>query len=159
MYCLICLCWSADNSAEGFWYPCLSPLLMREVKTAIYSCLHACSVLFLPPLVCDKRPIDSETDTLGCVLAAYQQRSVSSSFRTLSALMKDGSWNSMTVIGTVAPRLPPHPLNLVHGHTALSVPHQELDQANPMFRGNDFFLDLCPISMGPLYLPCISHHL
>lgn len=104
---------------------------MKEVKTAIYCYLHHCSALPLwsaslcPPssaLTHDKGVIDSETDTLGCFLAAYQQRSLSSSFRSLSSLMKDGRWNSMAVITTVAPILP---LDLVHDHTALSVPHEQ----------------------------------
>lgn len=50
----------------------------------------------------DKRVIYSETDTLGCFLAAYQQQSLSSSFRSLSGLMRDGQWNSMAVIATLA---------------------------------------------------------
>lgn len=51
----------------------------------------------------DRRVIDSETDTICCFLAAYQQQSLSSSFRSLSGLMKDRRWNSMAVITTVAP--------------------------------------------------------
>lgn len=101
---------------------------MKEVKTAIYCYLHHCSSLLLwsaslcpPPssLAHDKRVIDSETDTLGCFLAAYQQQSLSSSFRSLSGLMKDRRWNSMAVIATVAPSLPPP--DLVCDHTALSL--------------------------------------
>lgn len=139
---------------------------LREVKTAIYCYLHYCSALLLwsaslcPPLsflAHDKRVIDSETDTLGCFLAAHQQQSLSSSFRSLSSLMKDGRWNSMAVITTVAPSLP---LDLVRDHTALSVPYQQWDQASTMlhrqcrifgllFSLNGTFVFWCMI--------CISH--
>lgn len=98
--------------------------------TAVLRCSDLLSSV--PPssaLAHDKGVIDSETDTLGCFLAAYQQRSLGSSFRSLSCLMKDGRWNSMAVITAVAPILP---LDLVRDHTALSVPHQQWDQVSTM---------------------------
>lgn len=104
----------------------------REVKTAIYCYLLYCSSLLLwsaplclpaSSLAHDKRVIDSETDTLGCFLAAYQQQSLSSSFRSLSGLMKDRRWNSMAVIATIAPSHPPlHPRSCPWPHSSLCSP-------------------------------------
>lgn len=66
---------------------------MKEAKTAIYCSVCCCSSLLLrslsSSLAHDKSVIDSETDVLGCFLATYQQQSLSSSFRSLSGLMKD----------------------------------------------------------------------
>lgn len=123
---------------------------MREVKTAIYCCLYRCSALLLwsaspcPPsssLAHDKRVIDSETDTLGCFLAAHQQQSLSSSFRSLSGLMKDRRWNSMAVIATVAPSLPPR--SCTWPHSSLCSPltaGSSLRDADPIWSSRVIFL-------------------
>lgn len=134
---------------------------MKEAKTAIYCYLHHYSSLLLgsaplPPLLAhDKRVIDSETDTLGCFLATYQQQSLSSSFRSLSGLMKDRRWNSMAVIATIAPTLfpLPPPRTCLWPHSSLCSPHISGFRASTMLIPNVAavsYLDFCSISMGPL---------
>lgn len=135
---------------------------MKEVKTAIYCCLHRCSALLLwsaspcPPsssLAHDKRVIDSETDTLGCFLAAYQQQSLSSSFRSLSGLMKDRRWNSMAVIATVAPS---PPSSILYVTTQLSLFPTNSGIKSPQCWSHmrqqqcHIFWSFCSISVGPL---------
>lgn len=114
-HCLICLYQSGDNGAEGLWYITLLPpgsCYEGSQDCHLLNCAEPrCSdqlpsaPLPFSSLAHDKRVIDSETDALGCFLAAYQQQSLSSSFRSLSGLMKDRRWNAMAVIATVAPSL------------------------------------------------------
>lgn len=85
-----------------------APQAAHEGSQDCHLLLPPTAQLFVsPPLTHDKRAIASETDTLGCFLATYQQQSLSSSFRSLSSLMKDRRWNSMVVIATVTPSPPP----------------------------------------------------
>lgn len=97
-----------NTSALGLFIWEKSRLPSTAASTAAALCwsdlLH--SAPFPPLFAHDKKVIDSETDTLGCFLAAYLQQSLSSSFRSLSGVMKDRRWNSMAVIATVAPSLP-----------------------------------------------------